>query len=89
MEELFLEYKPDAAAAVRRMAIRAFLAIDAAGLSRVDFLLDRTDGQFYLNEINTMPGFTTTSMYPKLWEATGIPYHELVSRLVQLALEKR
>lgn len=78
----------EAMANVRQMAVRAFQAIDAAGLSRVDFLLDRETGRFYLNEINTMPGFTPTSMYPKLWEATGIPYHELVSRLVQLALER-
>jgi D-alanine-D-alanine ligase len=79
----------EAMAEVRGMAVRAFQAIDAAGLSRVDFLLDRETGRFYLNEINTMPGFTPTSMYPKLWEATGIPYDELVSRLVDLALEKR
>ncbi len=78
----------EAMATVRQMAVRAFQAIDAAGLSRVDFLLDRETGRFYLNEINTMPGFTPTSMYPKLWEATGIPYNELVSRLVQLALER-
>jgi len=78
----------EAMADVRQMAVRAFQAIDAAGLSRVDFLLDRDTGRFYLNEINTMPGFTTTSMYPKLWEATGIPYHELVGKLVELAIER-
>jgi D-alanine-D-alanine ligase len=77
-----------AMAEVRQMAVRAFQAIDAAGLSRVDFLLDRETGRFYLNEINTMPGFTPTSMYPKLWEATGVPYGALVGKLVELAIER-
>ncbi len=75
-------------AAVRRMAVQAFQAIDGSGLARVDFLLDGERGDLYLNEINTMPGFTRISMYPKLWEATGIPYPDLVDRLVQLALER-
>jgi D-alanine-D-alanine ligase len=73
---------------VREMAVRAFRAADCAGLARVDFLLDDGAGRFYLNEINTMPGFTRFSMYPKLWEATGIPYPELVDRLIQLAMER-
>jgi D-alanine-D-alanine ligase len=73
---------------VQQMAIRAFKAIDGSGLARVDFLMDNTSGAFYLNEINTMPGFTRISMYPKLWEASGIPYPELVDRLVQLALAR-
>lgn len=76
-------------AAVRRMAVEAFLAVDAAGLSRVDFLLSRSTGQIYLNEINTMPGFTSISMYPKLWEASGLPFADLVERLVELALERQ
>ena len=71
---------------VQAMAVRAFQAIDGSGLARVDFLMDNESGTFYLNEINTMPGFTRISMYPKLWEASGIPYPELVDRLVQLAL---
>jgi len=75
-------------AAVRRMAVQAFQAIDGSGLARVDFLLDGERGDLYLNEINTMPGFTRISMYPKLWEATGLPYPDLVDRLVQLALER-
>jgi D-alanine-D-alanine ligase len=73
---------------VQAMAVRAFQAIDGSGLARVDFLMDNERGSFYLNEINTMPGFTRISMYPKLWEASGIPYPELVDRLVQLALAR-
>jgi D-alanine-D-alanine ligase len=73
---------------VRRMAVQAFLATDCAGMARVDFLLDRHTGQVYISEINTIPGFTPISMYPKLWEASGIPYRELIDRLIQLALER-
>lgn len=72
---------------VQAMAIKAFRAADCSGLARVDFLLDDVSQTLYLNEINTMPGFTRHSMYPKLWEATGIPYPELVDRLLMLALE--
>jgi D-alanine-D-alanine ligase len=75
-------------ATVQEMAVRAFQAIDGTGLARVDFLMDNQSGDFYLNEINTMPGFTRISMYPKLWEASGIAYPELVDRLVQLALAR-
>lgn len=74
--------------AVRQMAVQAFLAVDCAGMARADFLLDRRTGEVYLNEINTIPGFTSISMYPKLWEATGISYAELVDRLIELALER-
>jgi D-alanine-D-alanine ligase len=70
------------------MALAAFQAADCAGLARVDFLLDDVTQQLYLNEINTMPGFTRISMYPKLWEASGVPYPELVNRLINLALER-
>jgi D-alanine-D-alanine ligase len=73
---------------VRELALRAFEAVDAAGLARVDFFLRRSDGDLLVNEINTMPGFTTTSMYPKLWEASGVSYSELIDRLIQLALER-
>ncbi len=75
-------------AEVQRLSIEAFRAIDAAGLARVDFLLSRDSGEIYLNEINTMPGFTTISMYSKMWEASGIAYRELVDRLIQLALAR-
>jgi len=71
----------------RELALRAFGAIDAAGLARVDFFL--VDDTLYVNEINTMPGFTTTSMYPKLWAASGVSYEALVERLIGLALERR
>ena len=75
-------------AEVRRMAIGAFQAIECSGLARVDFFVEDETGRVLLNEINTMPGFTSISMYPKLWEASGVSYPELVDRLVQLALER-
>lgn len=74
--------------AIRDLAVQAYLAIDCAGLARVDFLLNGQSGELFVNEINTIPGFTSISMYPKLWEATGIPYSELISRLIDLALER-
>jgi D-alanine-D-alanine ligase len=80
---------PETAALVRALAVRAFLAVDGAGLARVDFLLNDRTGQLYLNEINTLPGFTAISMYPKLWEASGISYAELIDRLIELALERQ
>ncbi|MGI8968698.1 MAG: D-alanine--D-alanine ligase family protein [Chloroflexota bacterium] len=73
---------------VRDMAQRAFLAIDAAGLARIDFFIRRSDGTVLVNEINTMPGFTDTSWYPKLWEASGLSYPEIIDRLIQLAIER-
>jgi D-alanine-D-alanine ligase len=78
----------ETARAVRRLALEAYRAIDGAGLSRVDFLLDRTSGDLYISEINTMPGFTTISMYAKLWEQSGLTYPELLDRLVALAFER-
>ncbi len=77
----------EVAARCRELALAAFAAVDAAGLARVDFFLH--EGALYLNEINTMPGFTTTSMYPKLWDASGVPYEALLERLIGLALEQR
>ena len=74
---------------IRRMAIQAYTAIDCAGMARVDFFLEKATGRIYLNELNTIPGFTSISMYPKLWEATGLPYPRLVDRLIQLALERK
>ncbi len=71
---------------IRSTAIKAFKAIDGHGLARVDFFLDKDTQEIYLNEINTMPGFTAISMYPKLWEASGIKYSELLDRLVTLSL---
>jgi D-alanine-D-alanine ligase len=80
---------PETLALAQDYAVRAFKAIDAAGLARVDFLLDKDSGQLYLNEINTLPGFTQISMYPKLWEASGLSYSALIDRLVELALERQ
>ncbi len=74
--------------AVRAMAVAAFECLDLAGLARVDFFLDKSTGEFLLNEVNTIPGFTRISMYPKLWEASGVPYAKLVDRLIALALER-
>ena len=79
---------PEVTARVRELAIRAFKAIDCAGLARVDFFIEGEAGVL-VNEINTLPGFTATSAYPKLWEASGISYTELISRLIDLALERR
>jgi len=74
---------------IQEMAIQAFLAIDAAGLARVDFFYQAETGTVLINEINTLPGFTATSMYPQLWAASGIPFATLVDRLVQLGLERQ
>jgi D-alanine-D-alanine ligase len=79
---------PATAEEIRRMAIEAFRAVDCAGMARVDFLLSRRDGAIYVNEINTIPGFTTISMYSKMWDASGVPYRELLDRLIALALER-
>ncbi len=74
---------------IRELAVRAYKAIDCAGMARADFFLERNTGQVFLNELNTIPGFTRISMYPKLWNASGILYPELVDRLIQLALERK
>ena len=73
---------------VQELAVRAFKAIDCAGMGRVDFLLDRKSGRIFVMEINTIPGFTPISMYPKLWEVSGLPYSKLLDRLIELALER-
>src|SRR6266404_3746783 len=73
---------------IQQLAISAFKAVDCSGLARVDFLMDPKSRKIYLNEINTMPGFTAISMYPKLWAATGVTYPELIERLIQLGLER-
>jgi D-alanine-D-alanine ligase len=66
----------------------AFQALDCAGLARCDFLLEKATGEVFVNELNTMPGFTPISMYPKLWEASGLSYPALIDRLIELALER-
>lgn len=73
---------------IQEMAIRAFTAVDAAGLSRVDFFYVESTGEILINEINTLPGFTATSMYPQMWAYTGVPFTNLVDQLIQLALER-
>lgn len=79
----------DLADRVQEIAIEAYRTIDGAGMARVDFLLDKDTGYLYLNEVNTIPGFTKISMYPKLWEASGLPYPQLVDRLIELAIERK
>lgn len=80
---------PEVAKRAQQLAIAAFKAIDCAGMARVDFLLDRESGELYVNELNTIPGFTQISMYPKLWEASGLSYSALIDRLLELALERQ
>jgi D-alanine-D-alanine ligase len=80
---------PELTERTRSLAMRAYQAIDCAGLARVDFLLEKESDQLYLNEVNTIPGFTEISMYAKLWEASGMSYPHLVDRLVELALERK
>lgn len=79
---------PEVAEEIRRQALVAFKAIDGAGMARVDFFLEKGTNRILINEVNTIPGFTRISMYPKMWEATGISYSELCDRLIQLALER-
>lgn len=73
---------------IQEMALKAFRAVDCAGMGRVDFFLSKEDGKIYIDEINTLPGFTSISMYPKLWEVSGLPYQDLIDKLVQLAMER-
>ncbi|MGH9572346.1 MAG: D-alanine--D-alanine ligase family protein [Candidatus Acidiferrales bacterium] len=75
------------AAQFQDLAVRAFRAIDGAGMARCDFFLEKRTGRIFINELNTIPGFTSISMYPKLWEASGLPYSQLIDRLIELALE--
>jgi len=73
---------------IQKMAIDAFRVLELSGMARVDFFLEKTGGKIFLNEVNTIPGFTSISMYPKLWEASGIPFRELIDKLIDLALEQ-
>ena len=74
---------------IRTVAARAYRSIDGCGMARVDFLLDPANGKIYLNELNTIPGFTQISMYPKMWQASGLDYKELVNELIRYALERK
>lgn len=82
------EISAEKMAEAREFAVKAYKAMQCSGLSRVDFLMDKKTEKLYLNEINTLPGFTSISMYPKLWEATGIPYPKLIDRLIELGQER-
>lgn len=74
---------------IRNMAIYAFKGVDGKGLSRVDFFIDRKSGEIFINEINTLPGFTNISMYPKMWEVTGLEYSNLIDKLIELAIDSK
>ena len=80
---------PETAERVRALSVATFKALELAGLARVDFFLDRKTGELFVNEVNTIPGFTAISMYPKMWEAAGMSIQQLVARLVELAIERR
>ena len=82
------EIDEDISDKIRALAVRAFAACDCTGLARVDFFVEKGTNQIYLNEINTLPGFTNISMYPMLWEATGIPYSELLDKVIELAIKE-
>ena len=73
---------------VQRLSIEAFRALELSGMARVDFFVDGQTNALFLNEVNTIPGFTSISMYPKMWEASGLPYPALIDRLLTLALER-
>jgi D-alanine-D-alanine ligase len=79
----------DVSDCIRDYAVRAYKAIDCSGMARVDFFVEKDTNTVFLNELNSIPGFTKISMYPKLWEASGLPYPELVDRLIELAMERK
>jgi D-alanine-D-alanine ligase len=79
---------PEQTREIQRLAVECYKAVDCEGMARVDFLLETTTGNLYLNELNSMPGFTSISMFPKMWEASGVPYPKLIDRLIELALER-
>jgi D-alanine-D-alanine ligase len=79
--------KPAQVKTIQKYAVEAFRALELTGMARVDFFLEMKGGRIYLNEVNTIPGFTSISMYPKMWEASGIPFRKLIDRLIELALE--
>ncbi len=82
------DLKPPLVKKFQELAIAAFLALELSGMARVDFFLEKDSGKIFLNEVNTIPGFTSISMYPKLWEASGIPFRDLIDKLIELALEQ-
>ena len=82
------DLSPEQTAEVRRLAVECYKAVDCEGMARVDFLMEESSGKFFINEINTIPGFTSISMYPKMWEARGLAYPKLIDRLIELAIER-
>jgi D-alanine-D-alanine ligase len=80
--------KPAQVEKIQKYAVEAFRALELSGMARVDFFLEKKGGKIFLNEVNTIPGFTSISMYPKMWEASGIPFRELIDKLIELALEQ-
>lgn len=82
------ELSPEKTDELRRLAVECYRAVDCEGMGRVDFLLERATDKLYINEINTIPGFTSISMYPKMWEATGVGFSDLIDRLIELALDR-
>ncbi|MFN0171842.1 MAG: D-alanine--D-alanine ligase family protein [Bryobacteraceae bacterium] len=79
---------PEATAELQRLAVESYIAVGCEGMARVDFLLESSTGRLFVNEVNTIPGFTSISMFPKMWEASGLPFSQLVERLIDLALER-
>jgi D-alanine-D-alanine ligase len=86
--DLPAQLEPQQIEEIRRLAVGCYEAVQCEGLARVDFLMEAATGKLYINEINTLPGFTSISMYPKMWEYSGIPYAQLIDRLIELALER-
>jgi D-alanine-D-alanine ligase len=82
------DLSPEQTAEMQRLAVECYQAVECEGMARVDFLLESATGKFYINEINTIPGFTSISMYPKMWEYSGLPMSKLIDRLIELALER-
>ena len=82
------QLKPAQVKAIQKYAVAAFRTLELSGMARVDFFLEKKSGKLFLNEVNTIPGFTSISMYPKMWEASGIPFRELIDKLIELALEQ-
>ena len=82
------DLKPDQVATMQKLAVECYRAVECEGMARVDFLLENATGRFYINEINTIPGFTSVSMYPKMWEHSGLAMPRLIDRLIELALER-
>ena len=81
------DLQPEQVQKIQELAVTAFRTLELSGMARVDFFVEKEGAKIYLNEVNTIPGFTSISMYPKLWEASGIPFRELIDKLIELAFE--